>query len=180
MRTLSPQWTNRSLALDLFNQLDKFWEADYLASSKSNIYDERTHNPACEILEGEDHFFISVDLPGMKIADLKIEISNNLLTVSGERKRETAEKNQKFQHYEKAYGFFKRSFNLPAVQADKIEARYESGVLELYVPKIASAKPRQIQVQMEKSGFLEKILGSKKESGTAESDLKSIHSATES
>lgn len=148
---------------DLWNEMDRFLDDWTQPSSTKRHYDERSFNPACEIVESGDYLLMSVDLPGMKQDDIKIEMSDDMLTVSGERKRESTEKNHKLQRYEKSYGFFKRSFALPsAIDADKIEARYENGVLELYLPKTPAAKPRNIQIQSGKTGIFEKFLGSKK------------------
>ncbi len=163
MRILTPQWTNRSLASDLMSEMDQFFN-DWTPTKRSEFYDERSFNPACEISETEEHLMMSVDLPGMKKSDIKIEVADDVLTVSGERKRETAtDKKSKVQRFERSYGFFKRSFSLPtSIDAEKVEARYEEGVLELYLPKIHTAKPRQIEIQSGKSGIFDRLLGSKK------------------
>jgi HSP20 family protein len=107
--------------------------------------------PAYEVSEKDDHYAISLDIPGVKKDEIKIEVLDKSLTVSGERKK-----------FEKSYGTFKRSFVLPnTVSTDKIEAHYEDGVLTLYVPKTPAAQARTIEVQAGKSSFLEKFLGSK-------------------
>jgi HSP20 family protein len=163
MRILTPQWTNRSLASDLMTEMDQFFN-DWTPTNRSEFYDERSFNPACEISETEEHFMMSVDLPGTKKSDIKIEVANDILTVSGERKRESmTDKKAKLQHFERSYGFFKRSFSLPtSIDADKVEARYEEGVLELYLPKVHTAKPRQIEIQSDDCGIFDRLLGSKK------------------
>lgn len=161
MRTLTPAWPTRSLAFELFDEMDRYVD-DWSRLSPSKVYDERAFAPTCDVAEVDDHYLMSLDLPGMKKEDIKIHISDHTLTISGERKRENTEKNHKVQLYEKSYGFFKRSFNLPStIEADKVEARYEDGVLELYLPKTQAAKPRQIEIQTERSGFFGKLLGAK-------------------
>lgn len=163
MRFLTPYWMNRSIASDIFDEMDHFFNDWNRLPSTFKIYDERSFAPASEMSETEDQFIMSVDLPGMKKDDIKIEMVDNILTISGERKYESTE-NKKVQRYEKAYGFFKRSFTLPAsVDSDKIEAKYEDGVLELHLPKTQAAKPRQIEIQSSKTGFLGKLLNSKKD-----------------
>lgn len=160
MRVITPYWTNRGLASDLLGEMDRFFEDWKSVDVQSRIYDERTFNPACELVESSEHYLMSLDLPGLKKEDIKIELAEGLLTVSGERKRNTSSAEVKTQRHEKSYGFFKRSFNLPiSIEADKVEASYESGVLELYLPKVQSAKPRQIQIQSEKGGFFNRLLG---------------------
>ena len=169
MRIITPYWTNRSLTSDLFDEMDKFAE-DFNNWATRGVYDERTLMPSCEVSETEDHYIMSLDVPGMKREDIKIELTNNILTVSGERKRETiSDKKEKFQRYEKHYGFFKRSFSVPQLtDSSQIEARYENGVLELYLPKLAAAKPRQIEIKTGKVGFIEKLLGSKNDNSAEE------------
>ncbi|HEX4926244.1 MAG TPA: Hsp20/alpha crystallin family protein [Bdellovibrionales bacterium] len=113
-------------------------------------------NPACDIEEQDDHFRISVDLPGVSKDDVKVEVVDNRLVISGERKHEKKEGGRRSERY---YGRFERSFMLPtAIDVDKIEARYENGVLELAVPKAESAKPRTVQIQTGKEGFLGRFL----------------------
>ncbi len=158
MRTVTPFWTTSRLTTDLFDDMDQVLQT---WANHRPAYDERAFNPPCEISETSDHYLMSVDLPGMKIEDIKIEVVDQVLTVSGERKREVSE--SKMQRYEKSYGFFKRSFTLPtSIQGDQVEARYENGVLELYLPKTQAAKPRKIEIQTGKSGIFDKLLESKR------------------
>ena len=165
MRLVTPYWTAKTLTSDIFDEMQSFFDDARLDVRKTN-YDERSFGPACEVSESDEHFYMNVDLPGMKKKDIKIEFADNILTVSGERRREVnSEKKTKVQLYEKSYGFFKRSFNLPTtIDESKIEARYENGVLELYLPKTAAAKPRQIEIATGKTGIFDKLLGGKKDS----------------
>lgn len=151
MRTLSTYWTPRSLGSDLFNDMDRFFDG-----SREN------YNPAVEIYETEDNFLLTLDVPGLKREEIQIEVDGNVLAISGERKRTWSEKNEKIQRQEKSYGFFKRSFTLPStVNLEKIEAHVDNGVLELVIPKVELAKPRQIQIQSGKAGFVDRFLGKK-------------------
>lgn len=174
MRMLTPTWTTRSIASDLFDEMDRFFDDWNRSTQPGKVYDERRFEPACDISETDEHYLMSVDLPGMKKENIKIEMSDDVLTVSGERKREGSEKNQRIQRYEKSYGLFKRSFTLPAsIESNKVEARYEDGVLELYLPKTQAAKPRNIEIQTGKSGIFGKLLGSSKK---ASQELKDVNS----
>ncbi len=153
MRMLTTYIPTRGFTSDIWSEMDRFLD-DWNRSVANKSYSERSFSPASEITESGDYYLMSLDLPGMKQDDIKIEMSDDILTISGERKRATSEK---------SYGYFKRSFSLPeAVEADKIEARYENGVLELYLPKTPAAKPRHIQIQSGKASFFDKLLGSKK------------------
>lgn len=166
MRTLTPYWNTRSFAADLINEMDSFFSDFQKEIPTRHLYDERSFNPACEITEAEDHYVMSLDIPGMNKEDIKLELNENTLTVSGERKREVAsDKKLRVQRYEKSYGFFKRSFTLPAsVDSEKVEAHYEQGVLELYLPKTAAAKPKQIEIKTDQNGFFNKLLSPRKSS----------------
>lgn len=163
MRMITPYWANRNISSDLFDEMDRAIDT-FNNLFATRTYDERAFDPACEISETDEHYLMSVDLPGLKKEDIKIEMTDNVLIVSGERKHEiSSDQKRKVQRYEKSYGFFKRSFTLPtSVDAEKVEARYENGVLELCLPKTQAAKPRQIEIQSGKNGLFGKILGSKK------------------
>jgi HSP20 family protein len=101
-------------------------------------------NPPCEVDEQDDHFFISVDLPGISKDEVKVEVVDDRLVISGERKSD--KKNARAT--ERYYGRFERAFTLPTnVESEKIEARFENGVLELAIPKAERAKPRTVQIQ---------------------------------
>lgn len=173
MRMITPYFTaNRTLGSDIFDEMDRFMSDWSLTPTRS--YQERQFDPSCDIAESEDHFLLSVDLPGMKKEDIKIELNENVLTVSGERKREHSDTHGKYQRFEKTYGSFQRRFSLPStVESGKVEARYEDGVLELCLPKAQAAKPRQIEIQSGQGGLFSKFLGSKKTAA----DLKDVSKA---
>jgi len=92
--------------------------------------------PKVDIIENEKSFEIQLAVPGMNKEDFKIDLKDQLITVSGERKY-TKEKDEKhFHSFETQYGSFKRTFVLPEnVDAERIEAKYNNGILELVVPK---------------------------------------------
>lgn len=163
---------NRHLAFDLFDEMDRVLN-DWSRATASSMDRPRNFEPLCDISETDEHYLMSVDLPGMKKEDIKIEAIDNVLTLSGERKREYSDTSGKIQRYEKSYGTFQRRFALPtSVEASKVEARYEDGVLELYLPKSEAAKPRQIDIKTGKIGIFDKLLGSK----NSNRDLKEVSS----
>lgn len=157
MRTLTPFFTSRSLTpSDLFREMDRMF--DFTPHRDSNIYDERDFSPASELMEEENHYMLSIDIPGMKKEDIKIEVADGTLIISGERKNERRSDANQIHRFEKSYGSFKRSFVLPnTISAEKVEARYEDGVLELYLPKTDVAQARKIEIQSGKGGFFDKI-----------------------
>jgi HSP20 family protein len=108
----------------------------------------RPFSPQTNIAETENQYEVTVDLPGMKPEDVKVELVGNSLVISGERKQESEAKDKTFHRVERSYGMFRRAFPLEqSVEAEQINARFSNGVLNITVPKSQSALPRQIKVQ---------------------------------
>lgn len=119
----------------------------HLRPTKREIYDEHIFSPPADIIENENNYLISLDLPGIKKEDIKIEVLENSIIISGERLNSQKSENGLFQRYEKSYGAFKRSFSLPkATPTEGIEAHHTHGVLEILVPKAPSTQSRKIEV----------------------------------
>ncbi|NOT77337.1 MAG: Hsp20/alpha crystallin family protein [Cyclobacteriaceae bacterium] len=92
--------------------------------------------PKVDIIENETSYELHVAAPGLSKEDFNIEVNDNLLTVSGERKFNNEKKDKNYHSIETSYGAFKRSFSLPEnVDSTKINAKYNNGILELTVPK---------------------------------------------
>ncbi len=105
-------------------------------------------SPALDIEETDSAIIVRAELPGMKKEDIKVSITGDQLTISGERRHEAEEKGRTFHRIERAYGKFQRSLILPAdIQADKVKASYKDGVLELNMPKSEKAKSREITIE---------------------------------
>jgi HSP20 family protein len=103
--------------------------------------------PAMDLVETGEHFVLKADLPGLTEADVNIEVENNVLTVSGERKTESEEKHEGFYRLERATGAFSRSLTLPeGIDADAVKATFDNGVLDVRIPKPVQAKPRRVQI----------------------------------
>lgn len=104
--------------------------------------------PACDVFEDKEAVKIVAELPGVKPEDVKLSLENNLLTIRGEKKQEAEERSERVHRYERSYGSFERAFVLPStVDADKISAQYDNGVLTVVVPKAERARPREIPVR---------------------------------
>jgi HSP20 family protein len=107
----------------------------------------RTWTPPVDIQETDDSYRIQAELPGMQKEDIQITLENNVLRLSGERKFEKEVKKENFHRIERTYGTFSRSFALPTqVSSDKVEAKFDNGVLTITVPKAEQAKPRHISI----------------------------------
>lgn len=108
--------------------------------------------PACNVEETDSNYLVSVDVPGMKKEDLKIELSSNVLTISGEHKEERKEGKKSQRITERYEGCFERSFHLPDIaDSAKIEANYADGVLNIGIPKMAKGQTKQIPIGGSKS-----------------------------
>jgi HSP20 family protein len=107
-----------------------------------------TWSPALDIFDTPDAIVLKAELPGMSADDIEIQVDDNVLTISGERRFEERVEEGRYYRVERAYGRFQRSVTLPqSVQAEEISANVDNGVLEVRVPKAEEAKPRKIAVQ---------------------------------
>jgi HSP20 family protein len=104
--------------------------------------------PHVNVAETEKEFEVTVELPGLKPEQVKVELKNGELWIEGERKEENEEKGKTFHRVERSYGEFRRVIGLPsAVEEEKIEAKFEHGLLTITAPKTEEAKPKHIQVK---------------------------------
>jgi len=113
--------------------------------------EEKSWMPAVDVFEKEDRFVVKAELPGMKEEDIDISVVGDTLSIKGERKTETEVKEEDYYRCERSYGSFYRSIPIPSnVDANKIEASFDDGVLELVLPKSAKIKPKKIAVSAKK------------------------------
>ena len=104
-------------------------------------------SPMVDVNESDKEIYIDVELPGIDKKDIKVELKDNTLTLSGDRADERKIENSQSCRVERSYGHFERSFGLPdSVKSDKVSAEYNNGVLSLTVPKAEKAIPKEIQV----------------------------------
>jgi HSP20 family protein len=102
-----------------------------------------------DIEETPDAFVLRADLPGMSQKDVKVVLTGDVLTLRGERKRETTKSEGTCHRCERVHGAFERTFTLTSpVRADQVKATYRDGVLEVLVPKAEEARVREIEVQV--------------------------------
>ena len=107
--------------------------------------------PVVDIEETPEAYLVRAELPGMRLEDIKITVADNALSIRGEKRREEEKKGTTYHRVERVYGSFERSFSLGhAVAADKIEATYRDGVLDVSIPKAEEAKAREIQIKIAK------------------------------
>ena len=105
--------------------------------------------PAVDIYEDEQTVTVKMEVPGIDQKDIDVRLENNTLTVRGERKFDKEEKEENFRRIERRYGSFYRAFTLPnTLDAEKVSADYDNGVLKIKLAKKAEAKPKQIKVNI--------------------------------
>ena len=107
-------------------------------------------SPRVDITEDDKEYLVKTDLPEMKKEEIKVNVEEGVLSVSGERKAEKEEKNKKFHRIERSYGSFLRSFTLPEdADGAKVAAEFKDGVLKVHLPKNAAAKPKAVEVKVQ-------------------------------
>ena len=120
--------------------------------------------PAMDLTEADDHFVLRADLPGLGEDDVSIEIQDDTLTISGERKTEHEERTGGWYRVERSFGRFSRSLSLPeGVDADAVSAEVDKGVLEVRIPKPAERKPRRVAIKAGGNGTQAAVEGTAEE-----------------
>jgi len=105
--------------------------------------------PAMDLIEEDDRYVLRADLPGVREDEVHVELEDNVLTISGERKSEHEERKEGLYRLERASGSFSRSLTLPeGIDPDSIQARFDKGVLEVRVPKREQRKPRRVAISV--------------------------------
>jgi HSP20 family protein len=137
--------------LNLLNQLqrevNRLFDTSRVGNEESGLM-ASDWAPAVDIKEENDRFVIQADVPGVDPKDIDITMEKGVLTLKGQRVSESQEETEKYKRVERVRGTFMRRFSLPdTVEADKINAKFKDGVLEVTVPKGEEAQPRRIQVE---------------------------------
>ena len=105
--------------------------------------------PSVDISETEGEYQIKAEIPDVRKEDVKVTVEDRVLTIQGQRKQEKEEKGTKYHRIERSYGSFARTFSLPyVIEADKVDAEFKDGVLNLHLPKSEKAKPKAIEVKV--------------------------------
>jgi len=134
----------------LQNEMNRLFSSFFDTPTEGGNGGLRRWVPAMDLVETDEHFVLRADLPGLDAGDVSIEVEDNVLTISGERKAEHEAKREGFYRVERASGSFRRSLTLPeGVDLDQIVADFDKGVLEIRVPKPEQAKPKKIAVAVD-------------------------------
>src|SRR6266478_5827228 len=141
-----------SVMQDRMNRMNRLFRESYSPEGPEEALTTTSFAPPVDIYEDEHNITLKIEVPGIDEKDIDVRIENTTLTVHGERKIEKEEKEENYRRVERQYGSFTRTFNLPpTVDAEKVQADYDKGVLKVTLPKKAEAKPKQIKVNVGQS-----------------------------
>ena len=136
-------WRPFREAVSLRDAMDRLFEESVVTPVKSGIA-----MPKIDIKEKKDSVVVKAEIPGVAEEDIEVEITDNVMTISGERKEEKEEEKEGYSYRESHTGSFARSFTLPSeVAADKAEADMKNGVLTVSIPKVEAKKPKRVQIK---------------------------------
>jgi len=141
-------WPSYNRLTDLRDEIDRLFEAP-LAQLTQNSQLLSGWTPAVDVYEDKDHFYVKVELPGMKKDEIGLSLHEGCLSISGERKSEQYKEDVDVYRAERFFGRFQRTVSLPApVAAEKVGAQYRDGILTVTLPKAEEAKPKVIDVNV--------------------------------
>ena len=142
------EWRPFREVFRLRREMDHLWE-DYFGSGRRGLQPlQREFAPAVDVKESAEAVVVKAEVPGMDAKDINIAVTGEVLTIKGEKKSEREEKEENYHLVERTYGSFSRSLVLPAaVDLDKIEAKYDQGVLTVTCPKKEEVKPKAIEIK---------------------------------
>ena len=140
----------------LQDRMNRLFRDSYGPEGREETLNNTSFAPPVDVYEDEHSVNLKIEVPGVDEKDIDVRIENNVLTVHGERKFEKEEKQENFRRVERQYGSFTRTFTLPStVDAEKVAASYDKGILKIALPKKAEAKPKQIKVNVGSEKTLE-------------------------
>jgi len=133
-------------------EFDRLFRGAFSPALSEGELSTRTWAPPVDIYENGDSLVLKAELPGINPDEVEIRVEDNTLYLKGERKFEKEVKEQNYHRVERSYGTFTRSFSLPnSIDADKVAANFQDGVLTLTMPKKEEAKPKTIKINVSKN-----------------------------
>jgi HSP20 family protein len=133
----------------LQQEMNRLFGTFFDSRGGTNVTARRQWTPPMDLVETQDEYVLRADLPGLSEQDTKVELEDNVLTISGERKAEHEESGEGYYRVERAVGSFSRSLTLPkGVEGDSIRASFDRGVLEVRIPKPEQRKPQRVQIEV--------------------------------
>jgi HSP20 family protein len=142
------RWDPFNDMLTLREAMSQLFEESYVSPGVSRR-GQGGFVPALDLSETADGYLVELVAPGLKPEDLQITLENNVLTIKGELRQETKNKQRNYHRVERRYGGFQRTIALPStVKSDAIKAELNDGILRLEIPKAEEVKPRRIDVKV--------------------------------
>lgn len=133
----------------LRKEMDRLWNRAFGEAAPGRVF-ETAWQPSADIAETAENITVKAELPGLEPKDIEVTLSGDLLTIKGEKKKEEEKKDEKYYCAERFHGMFERTFRLPiGVKMDKVEAKFDKGVLTITLPKTEETKTKKIKVQVE-------------------------------
>ncbi|MFI5145141.1 MAG: Hsp20/alpha crystallin family protein [Ignavibacteria bacterium] len=134
-------------------RIKKFFEdfdAPFWGWDRKNFdFNTSVFTPRVDVTEDNDNLYVEADIPGVDKKDVKVSVVGDVLTISGEKKKESRDENKNYYRIERTSGSFSRSFTLPSeIQNDKISAEFTNGVLKITLPKSEEAKVVEKQIEI--------------------------------
>ena len=138
---------------DLFsihNDMNRLFDQWYRPARSRAEGENLDWMPVVDILEANEHIEIRAEMPGLSEKDVQVSVTDDVLTLKGEKTQESEDKDQKYHRVERSYGRFQRSFTLPAnLEPQDIKAKFTNGVLTVSIPKAKEVEPKEIQINVE-------------------------------
>ena len=157
---------------EMERRFDELFSRQFLPATLRRFpFEVKGWEPAIEVFEKGDKFVIKAEVPGMTEEDIDVSVVGDTLSIRGERKAESEVNEDDYYCCERSYGSFFRSIALPStVDAKKIEASYDNGVLEVILPKAAEVKPKKVPVSAKKVTAPKKTTSVKKPSSAGKKE----------
>jgi HSP20 family protein len=138
--------------------MDRFFDEPFFSAPQLWSQQGSTFHVPLDLIEEDGQYIVKASVPGVNPEDVEITLTDNVLTIKGETKRESENNEANYHVRERHYGSFMRQIALPMpVDADKVEATNENGVLVLHLPKTEAVKPKRISVKTTVSGQAQQI-----------------------
>jgi HSP20 family protein len=142
-RTISPDLAAWKRAGEMPPRLTRLFDEFF----SPPLPETMTWSPAVDIVDSEGELLLTAELPGMAKEDVQIQVQEGVLTLKGEKKEEKEEKGAEYRVWERSFGAFERTFTLPrSIDADRIAAEFENGVLLVHMPKMERAQGKRVEI----------------------------------
>ena len=141
------KWTPRPTSI--FNDMDKMISNVFENDWNFPVRSKTNWSPPVDVKETDDSFTLTADIPGLTKKEVNVNVSDGIVSISGERKFENEKENDNYHYRERQYGSFLRTFNLPeTVNEEKITANFKNGILSIELPKQEVALPKERQIKI--------------------------------